>query len=72
MNINTKRCLHWCPAKEAVDKARPLTKTGDHSKQDQILFVKLAKYIVFCVYRRSYQVFHMVPRNTTGAGSNQD
>ena len=28
--------------------------TGDHSKQDQILLVKIDKYIGFCVYRRSY------------------
>ena len=29
---------------------------GDHSKQDQILFVKIAKYIGFRVYRRSYLI----------------
>ena len=28
--------------------------TGDHSKQDQMLLVKIAKYIGFCLYRRSY------------------
>ena len=28
--------------------------TGDHSKQHQISLVKIAKYIGFCLYRRSY------------------
>ena len=28
--------------------------TGDHSKQDQILLVKIGKYVGLCVYRRSY------------------
>ena len=47
--------------------------TGDHIKKDQMLFVKTAKYIPdtwyqvgFCVYRRSYLVFPMVPRNSGG------
>ena len=30
-----------------------------HSKEDQILLVKIGKYIGFCVYRRSYQVLTM-------------
>ena len=28
--------------------------TGEHSKSDQILLVKLGKYLGFWVYRRSY------------------
>ena len=28
--------------------------TGDHSKQDQISLEKIAEYIGFCAYRRSY------------------
>ena len=28
--------------------------TGDHSKYDQILFLKIGKYIGFCMCRRSY------------------
>ena len=31
-----------------------ITITGDPSKQGQILLVKIGKYIVFRVYRRSY------------------
>ena len=38
--------------------------TGDHSKQHQILLVKIGKYIVFCVCHRSYQVLTMAPRNS--------
>ena len=30
--------------------------TGDHSKYDQILLVKIAKYIDFCVYRGPYLI----------------
>ena len=36
------------------------TITGDHSKQDQILLVKKAEYIGFCVYRRSYLIWSRV------------
>ena len=32
------------------------TSTGDHSKQDQFLLVKIAKYVGFGVYRRSYLI----------------
>ena len=39
------------------------TITAGHSKQDQIVLVNIAKHVGFCVYRRSYQVFTMVPRN---------
>ena len=35
-----------------------------NSKKDQILLVKIAKYIGFYGYRRSYQVFNMVPRDS--------
>ena len=31
--------------------------TGNHSKQDQTLLVKIAKYIGFCAYRRSYSIW---------------
>ena len=31
--------------------------------------VKIAKYIGFCVYRRSYLVFNMVPRDSNMAAS---
>ena len=34
--------------------------TGDHSKLDQILFVKTTKYKGFCVYRRSYLLWSPV------------
>ena len=34
--------------------------TGDHSKQDQILLVKIGKYIGFCLYRRSYLLWSPV------------
>ena len=34
--------------------------TRGHNKQDQILLVKIAKYIVFCVYRRSYLLWSPV------------
>ena len=30
------------------------TITGNHSKWDQILFLKIGKHTGFCVYRRSY------------------
>ena len=33
------------------------TITGNHSKQDQILLVKIAKYVGFCVRRRSYLIW---------------
>ena len=33
----------------------------EHSKWDPILLEKIAKYTGFCVYRRSYLVFNMVP-----------
>ena len=39
--------------------------TGDHSKLDQILLVKIEHILFFCVYRRSYLVFNSVPRHTT-------
>ena len=39
---------------------------GDHSKQDQMLVVKIAKYIGSGVYRRSY--LNVVPRNTVRTG----
>ena len=34
--------------------------TGDHCKQDHILFVKIGTCIVFCVYRRSYLLWSPV------------
>ena len=34
--------------------------TGGHSKYDQILSVKIAKYIGFCVYHRSYLLWSPV------------
>ena len=34
--------------------------TGDCSKYDQILFVKVGRYIGFCVYRRSYLLWTSV------------
>ena len=36
------------------------TITGDHSKQDEILLVKIAKYIGFRLYRRSYLIWSPV------------
>ena len=36
---------------------------GTIVKQEQILLVEIGKYVGFCVYRRSYQVFRMVSRN---------
>ena len=33
---------------------RSITITGNHNKKDQMLLVKTAKYVGFCVYRRSY------------------
>ena len=33
---------------------------GGHSKQDQILLAKVARYIGFCVYRRSYLLWSTV------------
>ena len=33
---------------------------GNHSKYDQMLFVKIGKYIGFCVYRRSYLLWSPV------------
>ena len=38
--------------------------TGDHSKLDQLFLLKIGKYTGCCVYRTSYQVFTMVPRNS--------
>ena len=32
------------------------TITGDHSRQDQIMLVKIANYIGFCLCRRSYLI----------------
>ena len=34
--------------------------TGDHSEKDQIVFVKIAKYIGFCVYGKSYLLWSPV------------
>ena len=33
---------------------------GGHSKKDQLLLVKIAKYIGFCAYRRSYLLWSPV------------
>ena len=35
--------------------------TGDHSKQGQISLVKIARYIAFCMYRRSYIICFPLP-----------
>ena len=42
------------------DKTSRLLCTGDYSKWDQILFVKIAKCIGFCAYRRSYLIWSSV------------
>ena len=34
--------------------------TGGHNKYDQILCVKIGKYVDFCVYRRSYLLWSPV------------
>ena len=40
--------------------------TGDHSIQDKILFQKIGKYIAFCVYHRSYELWPPVIVDHTG------
>ena len=53
-------------SREATKKRKNETKndgraiTGDHSKKDQTLLVKLGKYIGFCVYHRSYILWSTV------------
>ena len=39
---------------------REFTITGDHSKWNQILLVKIGKYVGFSVYRRSYLLWFPV------------
>ena len=48
-------------AAAAVCRYAPFT--GDHGKEDQILLVEIGKYryIGFCLYRGSYQVFYYGP-----------
>ena len=52
-----KREVFWASG----TKGEPLpTITGDHSESDLILFVNVAKYIGFCVYRGSYLIWSPV------------
>ena len=44
---------------------------GDHSKQDQIMFVKIGKYTVFHVYRRSYLLWSPVIQKMICCGQQQ-
>ena len=57
-------CSHVKPSGKA-SRTAIASSTGDHSKEDLILVVKIGKYTVFCVYHRSYLLPGMVPRNSS-------
>ena len=59
-------CTVVCANHDTIDDPQLPCKndiTGGHSKQDQIMSVKIGKYIGGCVYRRSYLLWSpVIPR----------
>ena len=51
---DTEWCTHFKTTPRQAQKRGLISITGGHSTYDQLLVVKIGKYIGFCVYRRSY------------------